>query len=383
MTPTGRPPSFRKWLVELRRSAWVPMTVSVLLTLLMLAFGRTTRLDRVAVVFLTNTIVAFAIGTAVMFGFAMILPRIRKPGQPLPLRLLLEGLAILAATVVGTEIAVRTIAVVVPSANFVRIEALKVALPITFTATIVTIALDRAKEGRAQATERSEIAEQERLRAELVALKARVQPHFLFNSLNTVASLIEEDPKAAERAVLELAALFRYTLDASAAASVPLRQEVEAIRRYLRFEQLRFEERLTVEVEIAPEAEEVRVPPLLLQPLVENAVVHGVSTRKEGGRVRVTARIAGDAVEIAIDDDGPGPRAEGDATSIESDGPRTGSGTAVRDLTRRLALSYDGAAKLETGRGALGGYSARLVLPIRGPVEPAPPAPPAPKRDGS
>lgn len=355
------------WLVELRRGAWAPLAVSVLLTALMVAFGRAVRLERVAVIFLTNTIVAFSIGTTVMFGFGMVLPRLRRAHHGRALRLLLEGVTIAVATALGTEIAVRIIAVVVPSAHFIRSEALMVAVPVTFTATIVTVALGRAREQRNAATARTMVAERERLHAELVALKARVQPHFLFNSLNTVASLIEEDPKAAEHAVLELSALFRYTLDASQAAAVPLRDEITAVRRYLRFEQLRFEERLQVEVEVEARTEDVPMPPLLLQPLVENAVLHGASARKEGGRVTVRARVRGDDVEIAIDDDGPGPPESG-APESDARSTREGSGTAVRDLERRLALSYAGRARLETGRSALGGFSARLLLPRSGPV---------------
>lgn len=369
MTSEDRPQPFVTWLAGLRRSAWVPITVAALLTALMAAFGRAVRLDRVAVIFLTNTIISFSIGTAVMFGFGMVLPRLRRPGQHRALRLVLEGTTTLAATFLGTEVAVRIIAIAVPSAHFLRREALFVALPIAFTTTIVTVALGRARAQRAAATARSEVADRERLRAELVALKARVQPHFLFNSLNTVASLIGEDPKAAEHAVVELAALFRYTLDASLAASVPLRDEIAAAQRYLRFEQLRFEDRLRVEVDVEAAAEHVPMPPLLLQPLVENAVVHGASARKEGGRVTVRARIVGDDVEIEVDDDGPGPATAISDAKADAKPTREGSGTATRDLAKRLELSYGGRARFETGRSALGGFSARLFLPRSGPVE--------------
>jgi two-component system sensor histidine kinase AlgZ len=359
MTDEKRDRLLIDWLASLRRGAWVPLSVSAVLTALMLAFGRAASVERVAMLFLTNTIVAFSIGTAVMFGFGVVLPRLRSEARPLGMRLLLEGGVIMVATVVGTEIAVQLIARFITSAHFPREDVLWVALPVTFTATVVTVALGRAKEQRALATERREIAERELLRAELAALKARVQPHFLFNSLNTIAALIEEDPKAAEQALLELSALFRYTLDVSEKARVSIGEELSAVRRYLRFEQLRFEDRLRVDIDVAPEAAEVRVPPLLLQPLVENAVAHGVSSRKEGGRVLVTVRISGEVLEVTVDDDGPGP----------SGSTRAGSGTARRDLDKRLALSYGGDARLETGRSALGGFSAKLFLPLAGPLD--------------
>ncbi len=359
MKDSKRETPFTTWLVALRQRAWVPLTVSVLLTVLMLGFGRSTTIERVAVLFLNNTIVSFSIGTAVMFGFGVVLPLLRSEGRSLGVRLLLEAGAVIAATVVGTEVAVRVIAGVALSAHFARADVLQVALPVTVTATVVTVAIGRAKEQRAVATERREIAERELLRAELVALKARVQPHFLFNSLNTIASLIEEDPRAAEHALLELSALFRYTLDASEKARVTLGEEIEAVRRYLRFEELRFEERLRVELDVAADAEAVRLPPLLLQPLVENAVAHGVSSRKEGGRVVIVARIRGDLLEISVDDNGPGPN-----RSLHA-----GSGTAQRDLDKRLALSYGGRARLETGESPLGGFSAKLTLPLTGAVE--------------
>lgn len=355
---------FVDWLAALRRGAWVPLSVSALLTALMLAFGRAATVEWGAMLFLTNTIVAFSIGTAVMFGFGVVLPSVRSGGRPLGVRLFFEGGVIMIATVVGTEVAVQLIARFITAAHFPREDVLWVALPVTFTATVVTVALGRAKEQRTVATERREIAERELLRAELAALKARVQPHFLFNSLNTIAGLIEEDPRAAEQALLELSALFRYTLDASEKARVSLGEELEAVQRYLRFEQLRFEDRLRVEVDVAPEAAAVKVPPLVLQPLVENAVAHGVSSRKEGGRVVVSVRIAGDVLEVVVDDDGPGP----------SGSTHAGSGTARRDLDKRLALSYGGEARLVTGASALGGFSAKLILPLAGPREAEVPA---------
>ena len=151
---------------------------------------------------------------------------------------------------------------------------------------------------------------EERLRtlaaeAELKALKAQVDPHFLFNTLNTIAALIHTDPDRAEATIERLAEMFRYVLNGSEQRVVPLRDELSFLDGYLRIEHARFGERLQVTREVAAQALDVPVPSLLLQPLVENAVRHG---RGSDGRVDVTIRV--DACEgevrISIADQGPG-----------------------------------------------------------------------------
>jgi hypothetical protein len=136
--------------------------------------------------------------------------------------------------------------------------------------------------------------------AELRALQAQVNPHFFFNSLNSVRALIFEDREAAAHMVDQLAGLMRHALQSSQHATVPLSAELDAVRAYLAIEQIRFEERLRVSFDIAPGVDHVRVPPMALQTLVENAVKYGVETSADGGDMRITARRASPADGAAM-----------------------------------------------------------------------------------
>ena len=193
------------------------------------------------------------------------------------------------------------------------------------------------------------------LRAELSALQARTDPHFLFNSLNAVASLIPADPALAESLLERLAAVFRYALDAGRRDSVELADEIAAVTAYLEVEALRLGARLSWHLDRGPDLDGIRVPPLVLQPLVENAIRHGASGRVGATEVSVTARRAGDDVVLAVED-----RGVDGAASTPAGG---GAGTALADLRARLELVYAGRARLAAGATAGAGWRAELVLP--------------------
>jgi hypothetical protein len=211
---------------------------------------------------------------------------------------------------------------------------------------------DRVAESRANALQ----AERAALVAQVQALQARIQPHFLFNSLNTIASLIGEDPARAEQVVEKLADTFRYTLDASRRTLVPLAEEIEATEDFLELETLRYADRLHVVWRVEPGLGDVSVPPLLLQPLVENAVQHGIATRREGGRIHVDLRRERDCLQVRIEDDGPGPGGSS----------HRGSGSALADLRTRLRLLYGRRAAVDIDRGELGGFRVTIRLPLDG-----------------
>ncbi len=154
---------------------------------------------------------------------------------------------------------------------------------------------------RAIETMRVELAQ-----AELRALRAQLQPHFLFNTLNAIASLIPSNPRAAEEMTTRLAEVFRYALRASERETAPLGEELEFLRAYLDIERVRFGDRLTVIEHIEPGLDAVHVPSLLLQPVVENAVRHAVAPRPEGGRITIEARREGERLVLTVADDGPG-----------------------------------------------------------------------------
>ncbi|MBK8725470.1 MAG: histidine kinase [Holophagaceae bacterium] len=153
------------------------------------------------------------------------------------------------------------------------------------------------------------------------ALRMQLQPHFLFNTLNSISALIHSDPESADRMLSRLADLLRLTLESGVAQEVTLRQELAFSRGYLAIERIRFEDRLRVDEEIEPDCLEARVPSFLLQPLVENAIKHGVADLARPSRIQIRARKDGDALVLEVEDDGrgfePGRRGIGTGTTVE------------------------------------------------------------------
>jgi two-component system, LytTR family, sensor histidine kinase AlgZ len=213
------------------------------------------------------------------------------------------------------------------------------------------------------ALEVSRRAEMEALRyqilsreAELRALRAQLHPHFLFNSLNSISALVVTRPEEARRVCQLLAELLRRSLAAGTRESVPLSEEIALARSYLSVEQVRFGERLTVEARVDPNAEGWRVPPLLLQPLVENAVTHGTSSRLEGGTVTLEAAVANGRLALAV----ANPR-DPDSAS------RPGTGLGLDSVRRRLEAVYGRDAEMNVHRSA-SGFRVELRLPSLRPL---------------
>jgi two-component system sensor histidine kinase AlgZ len=156
-------------------------------------------------------------------------------------------------------------------------------------------------------TQERDAAEARRLAAEaqLASLESRVQPHFLFNTLNSIAALIHDDPAGAERMTAQLASLLRSSLDHHSVL-VPLDEELRIVRNYLDIERVRFGDRLRYDIQIDPAVQGARVPRLAVQTIVENSVKYAVSPRREGGTIAVRAAANNGHVEIAVEDDGPG-----------------------------------------------------------------------------
>ncbi len=142
--------------------------------------------------------------------------------------------------------------------------------------------------------------------ARLAALKMQLRPHFLFNTLNSISSLMYSDRDSADAMLTRLAEFLRMTIDSEAEQLVPLSRELEFVRRYLEIEQIRLEDRLRVAYEIEPRAKDALVPNLVLQPLVENAIHHGVAPRAEGGTIVIRAAVSGDRLRLSVADDGAG-----------------------------------------------------------------------------
>jgi two-component system sensor histidine kinase AlgZ len=305
--------------------------------------------------FAFNTLVSLCIGLSVSNAFRFVLPRLRRlapnPGTGLVLHMALA----IAATGFGAEAAVRSIDAIggMRAADF-RMDVFRIGFVVVTIIMAAEIAYSRLRT-RARRDELSaQEARKQALHAELKALQARTNPHFLFNSLNTVAGLIEENPAGAERILEKLADLFRYALKGTEVDRVRLSEEVEAVEGYLEVEAIRLGDRLRSEVRVQAEAGSTLVPPLVLQPLVENAVLHAIAPRKQGGLVRVEAEIRDRTLVLTVTDDGDGPGSS----------PHRGSGTSLSELEERLELLYDGAAGFSAGATDPAGFAVRLTLPI-------------------
>jgi two-component system sensor histidine kinase AlgZ len=186
--------------------------------------------------------------------------------------------------------------------------------------------------------------------ARLAELQSRIRPHFLFNTLNTAITLARLDPARTEGLLEDLAELFRVALS-DGGASVTLAEEVSLAQRYLAIEQVRFGERLQVSWELDDDAGTARVPPLLLQPLVENAVRHGVEPAPDGGVIRIRTRVKRAHAVVSI------------VNTLPSQPSRPGNGIALRNVRERLRLMHDVAAQFET-RHDKDFFRVQIVVPL-------------------
>jgi sensor histidine kinase YesM len=189
----------------------------------------------------------------------------------------------------------------------------------------VLLALEAASEAERREADLTILARE----AELAALKAQIRPHFLFNSLNSISALAASDPPRAQQMCVLLGDFLRRSLALGEKASISVGEELSLSRSYLAVEQLRFGSRLEVEEELDERGQECLIPPLLLQPLVENAVRHGIATRVEGGTVRVGIACGGGRLRILIEN------------PFDPESPsRSGGGRGLRNVRQRLAARY-------------------------------------------
>jgi two-component sensor histidine kinase len=193
--------------------------------------------------------------------------------------------------------------------------------------------------------------------ANLQALKMQLQPHFLFNTLNSISSLIYENPKAADDMVASLSQFLRTTLDVSETNEVPLRKELDFTDRYLEIQQTRFGDRLRIRREIGSAVMEAQVPPLILQPLVENAVRHGIETRETGGTVTIRALRKGDVLHLEVSDDGEGFR-NGQLLGA-------GNGVGLSNTKARLQGLYGNKHQFKLTVNEPSGACVRIDIPFR------------------
>jgi two-component system LytT family sensor kinase len=205
------------------------------------------------------------------------------------------------------------------------------------------------------------LEEQERLllHSRMEALKNQINPHFLFNTLNSISSLVRFDPETAREVISKLATILRRMLS-STEAFVPLREEVEFIDNYLDIEVVRFGDKLRVVKELAPESLDVMVPAMILQPLVENSIKHGLASKVEGGSIYLRSRLSDSSVVIEVEDDGVGMVASQVFETAQS--PRSGIGMA--NVSERLEVLYGDTAQMTIDSREGKGTLVRIRLPL-------------------
>jgi signal transduction histidine kinase len=200
------------------------------------------------------------------------------------------------------------------------------------------------------------------VKARLRTLEAELHPHFLFNTLHAISTLVHSDPEAADRMISRLSDLLRLTFDRSGAAQISLKEELEFLQKYLQIEQIRFQDRLSICFDIDPETLDAEVPRLILQPLVENAIKHGISPRSGSGSVEISARRQDADLWVEVRDDGVGlsPNAR----------VRFNDGVGLSNTRARLECLYGDRHRLEFAEGD-SGLAVRMLIPLHPGSQPA------------
>jgi two-component system sensor histidine kinase AlgZ len=341
-------------LLALYLGVWAPF--ALLLALLYSLVGPAPRLEALAVMVPMAAFYAFLCLSA--WYLARALPiQTTAPGR---LLLTLAGTALLSSA--GWLAMGRAwVSLLADSPSFAGVgEHFGAALPILFAVGVLVFALAAVVHYLLVAAAASREAERRALEmqvlardAELKALKAQLDPHFLFNSLNSVSALTGSDPQAARRMCLLLAGFLRKSLGLGVRQEIALGEELYLAETFLAIEQVRFGKRLRVESDIAEDTLSLSVPPLLLQPLVENAVRHGIAHLLEGGTVRIEAHRDESGLRLAV------------INPCDAERPReSGSGLGLRNVRSRLEALFGSSANL-VARDEPAGYRVDIVLPAR------------------
>lgn len=191
----------------------------------------------------------------------------------------------------------------------------------------------------------------------LQILKFQLQPHFLFNTLNTISELIYTNPESAERMITDLSDLLRLSLEKLEVQEVSLQQELDFLNKYVEIEQIRFHDRLRIEMNVAPETLDAKVPNMILQPLVENAIKHGIAPLSQGGTIKIGAERQNGNLHLSVSDNGVG-LTDLDISAIPE-------GVGLRNTKARLRHLYGSAHRFEVNTEETGGVKLNLTIPFQ------------------
>jgi two-component system, LytTR family, sensor kinase len=191
---------------------------------------------------------------------------------------------------------------------------------------------------------------------ELKTLKSQLNPHFIFNALNSVRALIDEDPKSAQTAVTKLSNILRYSLKMERSETVSIDEEMQTVADYLSLEEMRLEERIKYKISVDPKSSKMEIPPMMIQTLVENGIKHGIAKRTSGGEIFVSTKLENSNLYINIRNSG----------QIEEDLLKQSNGFGISNTKQRLSLIYGDNAKFEIKNNADDSVSAQITIPIGG-----------------
>jgi len=229
----------------------------------------------------------------------------------------------------------------------------------TYAAVVgMSYALGYYRESQARALKAAHL-ETSLMEARLKTLEAELHPHFLFNTLHAISTLVHTDPEAADRMISRLSDLLRLTFDRSGAAGVALKEELEFLQKYLEIEQIRFQDRLAVKFDIDPETLDTDVPRLILQPLVENAIKHGIGPRAGQGLVQISTKKRPDGTWIEVRDNGVG--------LSRNARTRFANGVGLSNTRARLECLYGSQHRLDFAESS-GGLSVQMLIPAHRPA---------------
>ena len=338
----GHPLFVRPWR-ELAPLVWASYIVGpLLLTVLVVPVDRLTNWPAVRLDLYQNMIGSlFGIGTihlAYAAGPWLFTHRITHRWQ-----LLIHGAILVVGLVVGAELS-RLWHAMNDGQGFYRLQYFRFGAVYAGVGMFGLVAYDRMRGDR-------ELARREARLAQLEALQIRTNPHFLFNALNTISCLVGLDPAKATEGIERMSDLFRFIVDLSDAREIALETELAIVERYLEIEALRYDG-LQYELEVEPEARAAMLPPLLVQPLVENAVKHGIAAAEHSRHILVSARVVGDRLLIMV------------SNNMLELSQHVGTGRSQRLIRQRLRLAYGGKASLRCGPSPEGRYVSSLRTPL-------------------
>jgi two-component system sensor histidine kinase AlgZ len=352
----------RKYCFSFKRMLLMNTAIAIVPACLNFAFHESQKPVDIFFVVVNALVYSNCIGAFATFTMFPLWPWLSR--RPLRIRIPALFVAYTAITAVGClfAVAILTAMGLYPQDRFVANYALafRTALVITF---LIGAAVSVYEELRGKLDDttlqlRTNELERERAlklatEAQFSSLESRIHPHFLFNALNSISSLIREDPQHAERLIERMAALLRFSLDSSNSGLVTLAQEMKIVADYLEIEKARFGARLRYDIEIPQDYNGLEVPPLSIQTLVENSVKYAIAPRREGGLIRVRAVDAAGSIRLEVWDDGPG---------FTVDSMLAGHG--LDNLQSRLLTQFGMDAALAVERHD-GGTSVAVILPVQ------------------